>query len=356
MRRTTSVKPGLISREHPVAQARSGYEHGRAFGRPSHDQPCGRRFRRWSRNLPGAAGAFNGEVTRYPVGNSNALDTKPDARANPPAAGVRRRRRCQLRRLPAADASQARPSQQPATDPNAKKKKKRQEAATAAAAPPTLTSRAAAQPAARLQPSRSIELELMSRILLADDSPHAQRMGERILREEGFEVVSLTDGNAAMLRLADVDPDLILADVFLPGKSGFELCRYVKSEPRFKHVRVVLTAGLLEPFDEEEAKRAGCDAILKKPFEASKVVSTIDPLVKEAQLARGLFAEQIACRSAHAVAEAPGPPRAKPRCRTRPLLKSTRNAFAQPSPLALDAALPAMIQEITERVLIALGH
>ena len=61
----------------------------------------------------------------------------------------------------------------------------------------------------------------MSRILLADDSPHAQRMGERILREEGFEVVSLTDGEAALLRLADVDPDLILADVFLPGKSGW---------------------------------------------------------------------------------------------------------------------------------------
>jgi PleD family two-component response regulator len=153
----------------------------------------------------------------------------------------------------------------------------------------------------------------MSRILLADDSPHAQRMGERILREEGFEVVSLTDGNAAMLRLADVDPDLILADVFLPGKSGFELCRHVKSEPRFKHVRVVLTAGLLEPFDEDEAKRAGCDAILKKPFEASKVVSTIGPLVKEAQLARGLFAEQIASGGLPAAPqpEPPQPPRSR---------------------------------------------
>ena len=86
----------------------------------------------------------------------------------------------------------------------------------------------------------------MSRILLADDSPHAQRMGERILREEGFEVVSLTDGDAAMLRLADVDPDLILADVFLPGKSGFDLCRHIKSDPLLRHVRVVLTAGMLE--------------------------------------------------------------------------------------------------------------
>jgi CheY-like chemotaxis protein len=189
----------------------------------------------------------------------------------------------------------------------------------------------------------------LSRILLADDSPHAQRMGERILREEGFEVVSLTDGDAAMLRLHDVDPDLILADVFLPGKSGFDLCRYVKGEPRFKHVRVVLTAGLLEPFDEEEAKRAGCDAILKKPFEASKLVTTIDPLVKEAQLARGLFADIIASAPAAPVAEPPKPPE-PPAPEIDP--ERVRAAIT----LALDAALPAMIQEITERVLIALGH
>jgi CheY-like chemotaxis protein len=198
----------------------------------------------------------------------------------------------------------------------------------------------------------------MSRILLADDSPHAQRMGERILREEGFEVVSLTDGNAAMLRLADVDPDLILADVFLPGKSGFEICRHVKSEPRFKHVRVVLTSGLLEPFDEDEARRAGCDAILKKPFEASIVVSTIDPLVKEAQLARGLSAEQIASappaalQPAQPTAEPPKP--AEPAPAPAPEIDPERVRAA--ITLALDAALPAMIQEITERVLIALGH
>lgn len=193
----------------------------------------------------------------------------------------------------------------------------------------------------------------MSRILLADDSPHAQRMGERILREEGYEVVSLTDGNAAMMRLADVDPDLILADVFLPGKSGFELCRYVKNEPRFKHVRVVLTAGLLEPFDEDEAKRAGCDAILKKPFEASRVVSTIDPLVKEAQLARGLFAEQIAAAPPIVVEPEPARP-PKPIAPAAPEIDPERVRAAVT--LALDAALPAMIQEITERVLIALGH
>jgi CheY-like chemotaxis protein len=196
----------------------------------------------------------------------------------------------------------------------------------------------------------------MSRILLADDSPHAQRMGERILREEGFEVVSLTDGNAALSRLADVDPDLILADVFLPGKSGFELCRYVKSEARFKHVRVVLTAGLLEPFDEEEAKRAGCDAILKKPFEASKVVGTIDPLVKEARLARGLFAEQIPSVLAAMVPEAMVQPAEPPKIAEPAAPEIDPERVRAAVTIALDAALPAMIQEITERVLIALGH
>jgi CheY-like chemotaxis protein len=200
----------------------------------------------------------------------------------------------------------------------------------------------------------------MSRILLADDSPHAQRMGERILREEGFEVVSLTDGNAVMARLADVDPDVIVADVFLPGKSGFELCRYVKNEPRFKQVRVVLTAGLLEPFDEDEAKRTGCDAIIKKPFEASRVIATIGPLVKDAQDARSQPTEALA--SAPPAAVEPEP--------VKPVeLAQPSEAPPEPAPpeidaervraavtLALDAAMPAMIQEITERVLIALGH
>lgn len=188
----------------------------------------------------------------------------------------------------------------------------------------------------------------MSLILLADDSPHAQRMGERILREEGFQVVSLTDGDTAMLRLADADPDVILADAFLPGKSGFELCRYVKTHPKHRHVRVIMTAGLLEPFDEQEAARAGCDGILKKPFEASVLVKTIRPLVTEAQLARGLFSDQVAETFQPVVVE-PAPPPAPV-----PALDPERVQAAVT--IALDYALPALIREITERVLIALGH
>jgi CheY-like chemotaxis protein len=183
----------------------------------------------------------------------------------------------------------------------------------------------------------------MSIILLADDSPHAQRMGERILRDEGFEVVSVTDGETAMLRLGDADPDLIIADVFLPGKNGFELCRAVKAAHR--HIRIILTAGLLEPFDEEEARHAGCDAILKKPFEASVVMQTIRPLAHDAQLARGLFAE---------VVSAPQPAQSNSAHPPSAPLDAARVEAA--ITLALDAALPALVREITEKVLIALGH
>src|SRR5205823_3947257 len=112
----------------------------------------------------------------------------------------------------------------------------------------------------------------MSRILLADDSPHAQRMGERILREEGYEVITVTDGDTAMLRLKDVDPDLVLADVSMPGVSGYQLCQYVKTSGNHPHTRVVLTAGAVEPVDEAQAESVKSDGFLKKPFEASALL------------------------------------------------------------------------------------
>lgn len=193
---------------------------------------------------------------------------------------------------------------------------------------------------------------MLGRVLLADDSPHAQRMGERILREEGFELLTATDGEEAFEQLSTGMPDVILADAYLPGTSGFELCRAVKSDDGLRHTRVVLTAGMLEPFDEEEARRAGCDGVLKKPFEASAVVEMIKPLVEAARYSRGLFGADVAG----------APPPLLPA--EEKIVRVVDPAHMKPDPervraaitLALDAALPAMIEEITERVLVALGH
>ena len=195
----------------------------------------------------------------------------------------------------------------------------------------------------------------MSRILLADDSPHAQRMGERILREEGFEVVTVTDGETALIRLEDVDPDVVLADVFLPIHSGYEICQYVKSQARHRHARVVLLAGLLEPVDEAEASRVGSDAVLKKPFEASAVVALIRPLAEAAQAAREARVEPAAEEASEpepaavetAAETVPGA------CPTVPVDPERVRAAVT---VALDRAMPALIEEITERVLVALGQ
>jgi CheY-like chemotaxis protein len=145
-----------------------------------------------------------------------------------------------------------------------------------------------------------------------------------------------------------------LADVFLPGISGYDLCRMVKTDPRRRHMRVVLTAGLLEPFDEERAREAGSDAIIKKPFEASAVVETIQPLVEAASYARGLFAEQMAAdlraRQAVVGAAVAGERSVAGVQEVDP--ERVRAAIT----VALDRALPTMVEEITERVLIALGY
>jgi CheY-like chemotaxis protein len=196
----------------------------------------------------------------------------------------------------------------------------------------------------------------MNRILLADDSPHAQRMGERILAGEGFEVIAASDGVAAMERLKDADPDLLVADVLLPVHSGYEICRFVKSDPRHRHMRVVLTAGMLEPLDEETARQAGCDAVIKKPFEASAVIETIKPLAEAAGFARGLFASHMAAEvNAQRALAGATPAAAAPAVAAVPEPVDPERVRAAIT-IALDRALPAMIEEITERVLVALGH
>jgi CheY-like chemotaxis protein len=173
----------------------------------------------------------------------------------------------------------------------------------------------------------------MSVILLADDSPHAQRMGQRILAEEGHQVVCVADGEAAALRLPEVDADVVIADAHLPGLSGIELCRCIKSSSRY--VRVVLTAGSLEELDEAAAKRAGCDAILRKPFEASVMAQTLAPLLAAAQHDRQTLA--AAKSSVPSLAVVPD---------------DIRAAVER----AVERELPRLLDELTQRVLLALGH
>src|SRR5690242_10620525 len=148
----------------------------------------------------------------------------------------------------------------------------------------------------------------MSRILLVDDSPHAQRMGERILSDEGYEVVTVSNADSALIRLDDVDPDVVIADTVMPGRTGYEICQYLKMSPRHKHVRVVLTAGVLEPLEEDQLKRVEADGSLRKPFEATALVATVQPLAEAAAKARAETAPAYCGHSSSSAARAPAAP------------------------------------------------
>lgn len=84
--------------------------------------------------------------------------------------------------------------------------------------------------------------------------------------ERGIDVVSVGNGEAAVRRIPDLNPDLVLADVFMPVRNGYEVCEFVKKDERFSHIPVILLVGAFDPLDEKEARRVGADGVLKKPF------------------------------------------------------------------------------------------
>jgi DNA-binding response OmpR family regulator len=184
----------------------------------------------------------------------------------------------------------------------------------------------------------------MSSILLVDDSPHAQRIGERILADEGFEVVTVSNADSALIRLEDVDPDVLIAKAQMPGRSGYDICRFVKMNPRQHHVKVILTSGVTETLDAAEVERAGADSTLKKPFEATALLAAVRPLAEAA--ARDRSASGLPERASGVKPEAK--------------LVAPMIAVIDPEQVraavtvALDASMEAMVDEITKRVLAAL--
>ncbi len=114
--------------------------------------------------------------------------------------------------------------------------------------------------------------------MLADDSVTAQNMGRKILADAGYEVITVNNGSAALKKIAEHKPDLIVLDVYMPGYSGLEVCQRLKEAQETSRVPVLLTVGKLEPFKPEEAKRVRADGFIVKPFEASELLSALSKL------------------------------------------------------------------------------
>lgn len=230
----------------------------------------------------------------------------------------------------------------------------------------------------------------MSRILLADDSPHAQRMGERLLRDEGHEVVTITDGDTVFVRLPDVDPDVLILDANLPLRSGYEISGFVKNSSFYRHAAVLLTGSVAEPVDEDRAQKSGADGVVHKPFESKVLLSLVKPLALRAAELRELrpagppppppgqepefVSGVVSAEPEPEFAIDPEAERAPVAAVAAPQLaplgvKAIAEIEPEPTPvaavteeervraavtLALDAAMPQLITELTQQVLRAL--
>ena len=111
------------------------------------------------------------------------------------------------------------------------------------------------------------------RILFADDSMTAQNMGKKILSEAGYDVVAVSNGAAAVKKIAEQKPDIIILDVYMPGYSGLEVCEKVRGSLDTMKIPVLLTVGKMEPYKPEDANRVKADGVIIKPFEASDLLA-----------------------------------------------------------------------------------
>jgi len=134
----------------------------------------------------------------------------------------------------------------------------------------------------------------VAKILVADDNSNVQKTMALALADLGVEVISVNNGEAAVRKLADISPDLVLADIFMPVRNGYEVCEYVKKDARFAQVPVILLVGAFDPLDEREAQRVGADGILKKPFVPPEPLITMVKTLLDRSIAERMVAVPVA--------------------------------------------------------------
>jgi CheY-like chemotaxis protein len=149
---------------------------------------------------------------------------------------------------------------------------------------------------------------LARKVLLADDSVTAQNMGRRIMTDAGYEVITVNNGSAALKKIHESQPDLIVLDVYMPGYGGLEVCQRLKESEATMKIPVLLTVGKMEPFKVDEAKRVHADGHIIKPFDASELLSALTKLedkIVPSENGRGRRAKSESKKARHVLAADP---------------------------------------------------
>ena len=117
-------------------------------------------------------------------------------------------------------------------------------------------------------------------ILLADDSVTIQKVVAISFASEDVTVVTVDNGDDAISKAREIRPDIVLADVVMPGKNGYEVCAAIKEDPDLQHIPVLLLTGTFEAFDESRAREVGSAGHIAKPFEAQSLINEVRRLIE----------------------------------------------------------------------------
>jgi len=165
-------------------------------------------------------------------------------------------------------------------------------------------------------------------LLLADDSVTIQRVIELTFADEDIRVVAVSDGDQAIAAVDRNPPDIVLADVGMPGRTGYEVAQHIRSTPHLAHIPVLLLTGAFEPVDQALAQQAGCDGVLAKPFEPQLVIGRVKELL--ARTGGRQTPAAVAAGAAHeAVASTP---------MATPQNGGWVNPFSEPAPVTASSA------------------
>jgi len=116
-------------------------------------------------------------------------------------------------------------------------------------------------------------------LLLADDSITIQRVVGITFANEDFTITTVDNGEDAILKARQIKPQIVLADVIMPKRNGYEVCQAIKSDPELRQIPVLLLAGTFEAFDENRAREAGADGHITKPFESQALIDKVNELL-----------------------------------------------------------------------------
>ena len=119
----------------------------------------------------------------------------------------------------------------------------------------------------------------MTTVLIADDSIAVRKVAERLLTEAGFGVTLAANGEEALAYLAKETPDMVVSDVIMPDRSGYEVCTFVRAQRALANTPVLLISGIVNDEVTKQAESCHADGVLKKPFQGTSLKDRVIELL-----------------------------------------------------------------------------